>query len=106
METMFASLASRVFALFTTPFVWPDLPGAIPEFRERSVTIFRKALHGLCSSSWAFFAHFADFLNSMGFVASQYDRDVWMREREIQDGYNYLCTHVNDFKIVVAKQPN
>jgi hypothetical protein len=26
METMFASSASRVFALFTTPFVWPDLP--------------------------------------------------------------------------------
>jgi hypothetical protein len=28
-----------------------------------------------------------------------------MREREIRDGYDYLCTHVDDLKIVVAKQP-
>ena len=77
-----------------------------PEFRERegSVIIFRKALYGLRSSSRAFRAHFADFLKSMGFVATRYDRDVWMRERETCDGYDYMCTHVDDFKIV-AKTP-
>jgi Reverse transcriptase (RNA-dependent DNA polymerase) len=77
-----------------------------PEFgdREGSLMIFKKALYGLRSSSRAFRTHFADFLRSMGFSATRYDRDVWMRAREEQDGYDYICTHVDDFKIV-AKDP-
>ncbi|KAI2489419.1 Reverse transcriptase (RNA-dependent DNA polymerase) [Fragilaria crotonensis] len=66
--------------------------------------IFKKALYGLRSSSRAFRAHFADFLRSLGFSATRYDRDVWMREREAKDGYDYICTHVDDFKIV-ARDP-
>ena len=54
-------------------------------------------------------AHFgptvADFLRSLGFSATRYDRDVWMRAREEGDGYDYICTHVDDFKIV-ARDPN
>jgi hypothetical protein len=79
-----------------------------PEFRERegSILVFRKALYGLRSSSRAFRAHFADFLKSMGFIATRYEiGDIWMRERETKDGYDYLCTHVDDFKIV-ARQPD
>jgi hypothetical protein len=77
-----------------------------PEFgdREGSLMIFKKALYGLRSSSRAFRTHFADFLRSMGFSATRYDRDVWMRLREEQDGYDYICTHVDDFKIV-ARDP-
>lgn len=76
-----------------------------PEFGERegSTLIFRKALYGLRSSSRAFRAHFADFLQSMGFKACRYDRDVWLRERESGNGYDYICTHVDDFKIVARK---
>ncbi|KAI2510964.1 Reverse transcriptase (RNA-dependent DNA polymerase) [Fragilaria crotonensis] len=78
-----------------------------PEFGERegSILILKKALYGLRSSSRAFRAHFADFLRAMGFSASRYDRDVWMREREEHDGYDYVCTHVDDFKIV-ARDPD
>ena len=77
-----------------------------PEFgdREGSVLVFKKALYGLRSSSRAFSAHFADFLRSLGFSATRYDRDVWMRRRETEDGYDYICTHVDDFKIV-ARDP-
>ena len=77
-----------------------------PEFGERegSVLIFKKALYGLRSSSRAFRTHFADFLRSLGFSATRYDRDVWMRKREEEDGYDYICTHVDDFKIV-ARDP-
>ena len=77
-----------------------------PEFedREGSVMVFKKALYGLRSSSRAFRAHFADFLRSLGFFATRYDRDVWMRPREERDGYDYICTHVDDFKIV-ARDP-
>jgi hypothetical protein len=40
----------------------------------------------------------------MGFFASRYDRDVWMRGREEEDGYDYIFIHVDDFKIV-ARDP-
>jgi Reverse transcriptase (RNA-dependent DNA polymerase) len=78
-----------------------------PEFgdREGSIMIFKKALYGLRSSSRAFRAHFADFLRSLGFSATRCDRDVWMRAREEGDGYDYICTHVDDFKIV-ARDPD
>lgn len=78
-----------------------------PEFedREGSILVFKKALYGLRSSSRAFRAHFADFLRNMGFSATRYDRDVWMRLREECDGYDYICTHVDDFKIV-ARDPS
>jgi hypothetical protein len=77
-----------------------------PEFDERegAVLVLKKALYGLRSSSRAFRAHFADFLRGMGFSASRYDRDVWMRRREHDGGYDYICTHVDDFKIV-ARDP-
>ena len=77
-----------------------------PEFDERegSILVLKKALYGLRSSSRAFRAHFADFLRGMGFSASRYDRDVWMRRRENENGYDYICTHVDDFKIV-ARDP-
>ena len=78
-----------------------------PEFedREGAILVFKKALYGLRSSSRAFRAHFADFLRGMGFTATRYDRDVWMRKRETCDGYDYICTHVDDFKIV-AREPS
>ena len=78
-----------------------------PEFgdREGSILVFQKALYGLRSSSRAFRTHFADFLRSLGFFATRYDRDVWMRLRDDKSGYDYVCTHVDDFKIV-ARDPD
>ncbi len=78
-----------------------------PEFgdREGSILVFQKALYGLRSSSRAFRTHFADFLRSLGFFATRYDRDVWMRLKDDKSGYDYVCTHVDDFK-VVARDPD
>ena len=41
----------------------------------------------------------------MGFRSVHYNRDVWMRLREDRTRYDYICTHVDDFKIV-ARDPN
>jgi hypothetical protein len=77
-----------------------------PEFgeKEESILVFKKALYGLRSSSRAFRGHPAGFLRGMGFFACRYNRDVWLREREERDGYDYVCTHVDNFKIV-ARDP-
>lgn len=77
-----------------------------PEFgdAEDSILLIKKALYGLRSSSKAFRSHFAEFLRSCGFTPTIFDRDVWLRLREDQDGYDYICTHVDDFKIV-ARDP-
>jgi hypothetical protein len=40
----------------------------------------------------------------MGFVASRADQDVWLRKRDDGSGYEYICTHVDDFTIF-AKDP-
>ena len=72
--------------------------------REGCIITLNKALYGLRTSSRAYRETFSKFLRNLGFIASRYDREVWMRLREEQDGYDYLCTHVDDFK-VVAKDP-
>ena len=99
-----------------------------PEFgdREGCIVIIDKALYGLVTSAERWHAHFSDSLRSLGFVPTRYDRDVWIRDRQAQHdvlnptggdtsdtdsddevpdvtaapGYDYICTHVDDFKIV------
>ena len=70
-----------------------------------SIMVLMKALYGLQSSSCVFHGHFAGFLHSMGFRSICYDCDVWMQMCEDKTGYDYICTHVDDFKIV-AHDPN
>ncbi len=78
-----------------------------PEFGPRSgaIAILVRALYGLTTSANRYRTLFADFLQEMGFTPTRYDRDVWMRLRETNDGYDYICTHVDDFKIV-GKDPS
>lgn len=89
-------------AFITSPCLEKIYSRAGPEWGDKqdAIMIFVKALYGLRSSSRAFRSFFAESLRSMGFVACRYDRDVWMRMRETDDGYDYICTHVDDFKIV------
>ena len=81
-----------------------------PEFGERegSIVTLNKALYGLRTSSKAFRCHFGAFLRSLGFRPSKFDGDVWMKLRppskSFPPGYDYICTHVDDFK-VVAENP-
>ena len=89
-------------AFITAPCLEKVYSRAGPEFGDRhdSVMVLMKALYGLQSSSRAFHGHFADFLRSMGFCSVRYDCDIWMWMREDGTGYDYICTHVDDFKIV------
>ena len=64
--------------------------------------VLTKALYGLRSSSHTFRRHFADFLRSLGFHSTRYDCDVWMRMCKYGTGYDYICTHVDDFKIIAC----
>lgn len=73
--------------------------------KEGCIALIIRALYGLTTSAERFRSLLADFIWSLGFVPTRYDRDVWMRLRETNDGYDYICTHVDDFKIV-AKDPD
>ena len=68
--------------------------------RAGTIAIIYKALYGLTTSAERFRTLLADFIRSLGFTPSRYDRDVWLRSRDRGDGYDYICTHVDDFKIV------
>ena len=77
------------------------------EFTSKTgcIAVIVKALYGLTTSAERFRTLLADFIRSLGFTPSRYDRDVWLRPREEKDGYDYVCTHVDDFKIV-ARDPD
>ena len=94
-------------AFDTAPCLEKVYSRAGPEFGDchDSIMVLAKALYGLRSSSRAFCGHFADFLHSLGFCSTCYDHDVWMRMHEDGTGYDYICTHMDDFKIV-AHDPN
>jgi hypothetical protein len=76
------------------------------EFGEHAgkIALIVRALYGLTTSAERFHTLLADFLRTLGFTPSRFDRDVWMRLRDDETGYDYICTHVDDFK-VVAKEP-
>jgi hypothetical protein len=61
--------------------------------QEDSVMLFAKAIYGLCWSSHAFHATFANFLWQEEFFPTLYDRDVWMGLREMKDGYDKQHLH-------------
>lgn len=70
----------------------PDLAGRI--------ALIVKALYGLTTSAAAFRKALADFLRTLDFIPTRYDRDVWMKPSPTGNGYDYICTHVDDFKII------
>ena len=76
------------------------------EFGEHAgkIALIIKALYGLTTSAEHFHSLLADFLQECGFNPTRFDRDVWMRLRDDKSGYDYICTHVDDFKFV-AKDP-
>jgi hypothetical protein len=58
-----------------------------------------KSLYGLQSLAKLWRTHFALTLQSMGFISSRADQDVWLCNRDDDSGYDYICTHVDDFSI-------
>ena len=68
------------------------------------IAIIVKALYGLTTRTERFHTLFSDFLPTLGFKPTRFYRDVWMRLRDNESRYDYIYTHVDDFK-VVAKDP-
>ena len=62
-----------------------------------------KDLYGLTTSVKKFPYKFADLLRSMEFKSSHYDRDVQIIPCLNGHGYEYICTHVDDFKQMILK---
>ena len=59
---------------------WGELKGR--------VAIIKKTLYGLTTSAHQWRKLFSDFLRSLGFKSTRYDRDVWIRLRETNNGYD------------------
>ena len=64
------------------------------------MAVIVRALYGLTTSAERFRTKFADLLRGIGFKCSRYDRDVWVCPCPSGNGYDYICTHVDDFKII------
>ncbi len=73
------------------------------EFGDEAVgkiMIIQKALYGLASSAEHWHLHFADTLRGLSFMPTQYNNDVCIHPSEDKKGYEYICTHVEDYMIV------
>ena len=72
--------------------------------KEGSIAIIVRALYGLTTFAERFRMMLAIFLRTLGFIPSCFDIDVCMRMRDELTGYDSICAHVDEFK-VVAKNP-
>jgi hypothetical protein len=68
--------------------------------KKGSIVVIVRALYGLTTSAERFHTMLADFLRTLEFIPSCFDREVWMRMRNDVTRYDYICTHVDDFKVV------
>lgn len=73
-----------------------------PKFGDHAgkIALIIKALYGITTSAEALCKAFDDFLWSMRFRPTRYDGDVWMLECPNRNGYDYIYTHVDDFKVI------
>ena len=78
-----------------------------PEFGDsaRSIAIIVRALYGLTTSTEIFRTMLADFLRTLEFTPSRFDRDIWMRLRDEQTGYDYIFNHIDDFTVITKNPP-
>ena len=73
--------------------------------RVTSVTIIVRTLYGTTTSTERFTTMLVDSLRTIVFVPSRFDRDFYVRLRNLADGFDFICTHVGDLKIL-AKDPD
>ena len=78
-----------------------------PEFgkHHHSIVVSVRALYGLTTSAKRFKTILADFLRVIRFKPNHLDRDVWMIIRDTENGHDYICTHVNDLKLLLKISP-
>ena len=77
-----------------------------PEFGDRAVVlaITERSIYVLKISAERFRTMLVNYLRTLDFKLSRFDRDIWMILRDDKTGYDYICTHVDDFTIA-AKDP-
>ena len=71
-----------------------------PQLPTGSLAGVVKALYGLPSSGRAWHLHLSGTLRSMGFKATTYDPDVYIRKNKEGTGYDYVGCHTDDITIV------
>jgi Reverse transcriptase (RNA-dependent DNA polymerase). len=72
---------------------------------EGKIIIVKRALYGLLSLAERFHTHLADTFHTFGFKQTRFDSDVWIRLDQKEKMYEYICTHVDDF-VIVLKNPD
>ena len=64
-----------------------------------------RALYVNTTSVERFTTMLVDSLRTLVFVPSRFDRYIYVRLRDPTDGFDFICTYVDDFK-VIAKDPD
>ena len=76
------------------------------EFGNRAgpIAIEVRVLYDLTTSAEHFCTKIVDYLRTLECFPCCFDHDVWMRLHDDQDGYDFICTHVDDINVIVKDQ--
>ena len=72
--------------------------------RARAIFIVKPALYSLKTFAESFRTMLVEFVHPLDFYGPVFGRDLWIRLCDKIKGWDYICIHVDDFKIV-AKDP-
>ena len=95
LKTICGDIGNTFLQAYTKEKVCTRYGPELGEYRER-IFIIVKSVYGLITSAVQWRNLFADTLQIWCFCATKYDRDVWMRRQDEDDGY--LCSHLDNFK--------
>ena len=72
------------------------------EFGKRAgyIALIVRTLYGLTTGAEGSRTLLVDYIHSLGLTPLRYNRDVGVRLREEQNRFDYICTPIDNFKIV------
>ena len=100
LEILCGDIGNAYVNAYTNEKLYAISGGEFEKAMKGSVVIMVQALYGLRTSSERWHAHLADTLHGFNFKPTRYDNDVWIRQYEDGNCYDYICIHVDDFMVV------
>ena len=100
LESLCGNIGNAYVNAYTNKKVYAIAGDEFRKAMEGSIVTIVRALYGLRTSSKRWHAHLADKLRGFNFKPTRYDNNVWIRQHEDGNCYDYICIHVDDFMAV------
>ena len=96
LEILCSDIGNAYVSAYTNKKLYSISGDELGKAMKGGVVIIVRALYILRSSSERWQAHLADKLRGFNFNPTRYDNDVWIRQSEDGNSYDYICIHVEN----------